>query len=220
MDMSKAILGKKIGMTQIFNESGNRISVTVVEAGPCVVLQKLTLTKHKYSAIQVGFGDIPERCLSKPKGGIFKRLSLKPTRHLREIRMTPEQVEAFKIGDSISVSIFSAGEKVDVVGTSKGRGFQGVVKRYHFAGSTRTRGTHEYRRHPGSIGNREWPGKVFKNKKLPGHMGDDRITTQNLVVAKVDAEHNLLLIEGPVPGGRNSLVLVRQARKQRVAKAT
>jgi large subunit ribosomal protein L3 len=218
--MSKAILGKKIGMTQIFDESGNRIPVTVVEAGPCVVLQKLTPAKHKYSAIQVGFGDIPERRLNKAEGGLFKRLNLKPTRFLREIRMTPEQVEAFKVGDSLSVTIFNAGEKVDVVGASKGRGFQGVVKRYHFAGSTQTRGTHEYRRHPGSIGNREWPGKVFKNKKLPGHMGDERITTQNLVVAKVDAERNLLLIAGPVPGGRNALVLVRQARKQRVAKAT
>jgi large subunit ribosomal protein L3 len=216
--MSKAILGKKIGMTQIFDESGNRIAVTVVEAGPCVVLQKMTVAKHKYSAIQVGFGDIPERRLSKPRGGLCKRLNLKPVRFLREIRMTPEQVEAFKIGDSISVSIFKDGEKVDVIGTSKGRGFQGVVKRYHFAGSTRTRGTHEYRRHPGSIGNREWPGKVFKNKKLPGHMGDERITTQNLVVAKVDAERNLLLIEGPVPGGRDAFVVVRQARKQRVAK--
>jgi large subunit ribosomal protein L3 len=216
--MSSAILGHKLGMTRIFDEVGNHVSCTVIEAGPCVVLQKKTPAKHKYSAIQIGFGEVPGKRLSKPERGIFERLSLKPMRHLREVRLTPEQVEACKIGDPITVAVFANGDYVDVIGTSKGRGFQGVVRRYHFAGFPQTRGTHEYRRHPGSIGHRECPGKVWRGKKMPGHMGDIRVTTQNLRVVKVDAEKNLLLLRGAVPGAVGALVVVRKAVKQHVKK--
>ena len=212
--MSRAILGKKIGTTRIFDEKGNQIAVTVVEAGPCVVVQKLTPAKHSYSAIQVGYQEVPGRIVNKPRLGVFERAGLAPMRYLREIKMNPEEVEKYKIGDQITVSIFQTGEKVDVVGTSKGRGFQGVLKRHHFQGFPKTRGTHEYRRHPGSIGMRERPGRVIKGKKLPGHMGACRITTQNLRVEKVDGDKNLLLIRGSVPGASGGLVIVKEAVKR------
>jgi large subunit ribosomal protein L3 len=212
--MSNAILGKKVGMSQIFDETGNRVSVTVIQAGPCIVLQKRVTAKHRYSALQLGFEETVARRLNKPDRAFFERLNLKPMRHVREIRLAADQVENYKVGDSINVSIFAVGDFVDVVGTSKGKGFQGVVKKYHFKGSTQTRGTHEYRRHPGSIGHREFPGKVWKGKKLPGHMGSERVTIQNMKLAKVDPENNLLLIRGAVPGHRGALVLVRKAVKK------
>jgi large subunit ribosomal protein L3 len=217
--MSNAILGKKIGTTQIFDESGNRVPVTVVEAGPCVVVQKRNQVKHAYSAIQIGFEEIPGRKLSKPGRGVFESVKLAPMRFLREVRLSPEEVEACKVGDKITVSIFTGGDKVDVTGTSKGRGFQGVVKRYGFKGNTKTRGTHEVRRHPGGIGMCQFPGHILKGKKLPGQMGNKRVTTHNLRVVKVDEERNLLLIRGAVPGAANGLVMVRKAIKTRSPKA-
>ncbi len=211
--MSRAILGRKVGMTQIFDESGHVIPVTVVEVGPCVVVQKRTPAKHRYAAIQIGFEEIPGRKLAKPNRGVFERLELKPQRFLREVRMSAEEVEAYKVGDTITASIFNAGEFVDVVATSKGKGFQGVVKRFGFRGSNATHGTHEYRRHGGAIGCREDPGHIFKGRGMPGQMGNERVTTLNLRLVKVDAEQNLVLLRGAVPGHRGALVLVRKAIK-------
>jgi large subunit ribosomal protein L3 len=212
--MSRAILGKKLGMTQIFDEAGNCIQVTVVEAGPCHVMQKKTVAKHKYSAIQIGFEQAKNKSLNKPDRGMFEKLDIKPLRYLREVRLTSEEVSAYNIGDQITVSIFETGEEIDVIGTSKGRGFQGVVKKYGFAGNTKTRGTHEHRRHPGSIGNCEWPGKVFKGHRLPGQMGNKRVTTQNVRIVKIDEAGNRILIRGSVPGARGGLVMIRKAIKR------
>lgn len=217
--MSTAILGKKLGTTQIFDQDGNRVPVTVVEAGPCTVVQKRNPVKHSYSAIQIGFEQIPARKLSKPQLGVFESVKLTPMRFLREVRLTPEEVDAYKIGDQITVSMFTGGEKVDVIGTSKGRGYQGVVKRFGFKGNTKTRGTHEVRRHPGGIGMCEFPGRILKGTKLPGQMGNKRVTTHNLKLVKVDEERNLLLIRGAVPGATNGLVVVRKAIKTRAPKA-
>ena len=212
--MSRAILGKKLGMVRIFDETGNCFPVTVIEAGPCPVVDKKTPAKHKYSAIQLGFETIPGRKVNKPGRGLFEKLDMKPTRYLREVRMTPDEVKAYKVGDSITASIFEAGEKIDVIATSKGKGFQGVVKKYGFAGNTSTRGTHEVRRHPGSIGNCEWPGKVWRGRRLPGQMGNKRVTIQNLKIYKVDQEDNRILIFGSVPGSRGGLVILRKAIKR------
>jgi large subunit ribosomal protein L3 len=214
--MSNTILGRKVGMTQIFDESGHVIPVTVVEAGPCVVVGKRTPAKHRYAALQIGFDEIPARKLNKAELGLFERLDLKPQRHLREVRLAADEVEKYKLGDAITVAIFQTGEEVDVIATSKGKGFQGVVKRYHFRGSNATHGTHEYRRHPGSIGNREDPGHIFKGRKMPGQMGNKRVTTLNLKLVGVDAEKNLLLVRGAVPGHRGALVVVRKAMKRRL----
>lgn len=211
--MSMAILGKKIGQTRVFDEAGNSIHVTVIEAGPCPIVQKRTMAKHKYSAVQLGFEAVEGRKLNKPERGVFERIDLKPQKTLREVRLGDE-VNQYNVGDNVTVSIFQPGEFVDVTGTSKGRGFQGVVKRYHFAGFTRTHGTHEYRRHPGSIGNREWPGKVFKGRKLPGHMGSRRVTTQNIKVVSVDESKNLLLVRGSIPGANGGLVIISKAVKK------
>jgi large subunit ribosomal protein L3 len=205
---------------KIFDDAGNTVPVTVIEAGPCVVVQKKTAAKHKYCAIQIAFKEVKPSRLNKPARGQFERLNLKPMKHLREVRLTAEQVEAYKVGDTINVSIFSPGEKVDVIGVTKGRGFAGVVKKYHFAGFPQTRGTHEYRRHPGSIGHREWPGKVWKGKKLPGHMGCEKETTQNLLLVKVDPEKNLLMVRGGVAGAPGGLLIVRKARKTRPIRKT
>lgn len=211
--MSTAILGKKMGMMQLFDDKGNCVPVTLVEAGPCVVVQKRSPAKHKYSAIQIGYEQVPGRKLNKPRLGVFERLDLKPMRYLREIRLPQEEVDNYKVGDNITVSIFTPGEKVDITGTSKGRGYQGVVRRHHMKGNTSTRGTHEHRRHPGSIGMREQPGRVIKGKKLPGQMGNKRVTTQNLTVYKVEEEKNLLYIDGPVPGANGGLVMIKKAVK-------
>jgi len=211
--MSRAILGRKVGMTQIFDEAGQVIPVTVVQAGPCVVVQKRTAAKHRYTALQIGFDEIAGRKLTKPVRGVFERLELKPQRFLREVRMSAEEVEAYKVGVTIKVSIFAAGEYVDVEGMTKGKGFQGVVKRFHFRGANQTHGTHEYRRHGGAIGCREDPGHIFKGRGMPGHMGHTRVTTPNLKVVKVDADQNLLLIHGAVPGSKGALLFVHKAVK-------
>ena len=213
--MSAVILGKKKGTTQIFDDSGTRVPVTVIEAGPCVVMQKMTPAKHKYSAVQVGFEKIPTRKVNRPGMGLFKSLDLAPMRYLREIRMSPDEVDAHNVGDEITVSVFNAGEKIDVMATSRGCGFQGVVKRYHVKGNTATRGTHEVRRHPGSIGMCQFPGHILKGTRLPGQMGNKRVTTQNLRLVKIDEERNMLLVRGAVPGGINSRVVVRKAVKTR-----
>ncbi len=217
--MPVGILGKKKGTTQIFDDSGNRVPVTVIEAGPCIVVQKKNTAKHKYSALQIAFEEIASRKLNKPRRGLFEKLDLAPMRYLREFRMTSEEVDTHKIGDKITVGLFAAGDKVDVTATSKGRGFQGVVKKFHMKGNTKTRGTHEVRRHPGSIGMCQYPGKVQKGTKLPGQLGNKRTTTQSLKLIKVDEERNLLLIRGAVPGHTGSLIVIKKATKTKAAVA-
>jgi large subunit ribosomal protein L3 len=208
--MLKGLIGKKIGMTQIFDESGLAIPVTVIEAGPCYVTQVRLPEKDGYSAVQLGFGETKPKRLTGGQLGHLKRNSLAPLRFLREFRVKNPEVQE---GDQVTVAIFAVGEKVDVVGTSKGKGFQGAVKRYHFKGGPRTHGASDRERAPGSRGSGTTPGRVYKGARGPGHMGDDRVTSQSLKVVLVDAERNLIGVCGSVPGGRGGLVLVQEARK-------
>jgi large subunit ribosomal protein L3 len=211
--MLKTIMGKKVGMTQIFDEDGTRVPVTVIEVKPNVVVQKRTPQRNQYSAIQVGYEEIASRKLNKPRLGVFTKAKLNNMKYLREIRLSAEELENYNVGDTITADIFSAGEKIDVSGITKGKGYQGVVKRYGMQGNTKTRGTHEHRRHPGSIGMCQEPGKVIKGTKLPGQMGNSKITTQNLKLIKVDVDRNLMLIKGAVPGSPGNLVVIQQAVK-------
>jgi len=208
--MVKGLIGKKIGMTQIFDENGLAIPVTVIEAGPCYVTQVRLPEKDGYSAVQMGFGETKPKRLTGGQLGHLKRNNLPPLRFLREFRVKDPEVQE---GDQVTVAIFAVGERVDVVGTSKGKGFQGGVKRYHFAGGPRTHGASDRERAPGSRGSGTTPGRVYKGSRGPGHMGSDRVTSQSLKVALVDTERNLIGVCGSVPGGRNGLVLVQEARK-------
>jgi len=201
--MAKAILGKKVGMTQLFMEDGNVVPVTVIEAGPCTVVQKKTQEADGYSAIQVGYGDIAERKVNKPVKGHYEKFGVTPKRHLRELRGDSE----LEPGATFTVEIFNAGEKVDVTGTSKGKGFAGVVKRYGFHGGNETHGIMGHRK-PASAGATD-PAHIFKGTKRPGHMGHERVTVKRLEVVRVDAERNLLLIKGAVPGPNGGLITVR-----------
>jgi len=208
--MVKGLIGKKIGMTQIFDENGVAIPVTVIEAGPCYVTQVRQPEKDGYSAVQMGFSETKPKRLTGGQIGHLKRNNLPPLKFLREFRVKDPDV---KEGDEVNVSVFAVGEKVDIVGTSKGKGFQGGVKRYHFAGGPRTHGQSDRERGPGSRGSGTTPGRVYKGSRGPGHMGDDRVTAQSLKVLLVDSERNLIGVNGSVPGGRGGLVLVREARK-------
>ncbi|MCZ6676258.1 MAG: 50S ribosomal protein L3 [Candidatus Poribacteria bacterium] len=210
--MSNAILGKKIGMTQVFDDSGAAIPVTVVEAGPCVIVQIKTDERDGYSAIQLGFGSRNENKVNRPEMGHFRKADVKPHRFLREVRI--DNTEGLSVGSTLDASIFSPGDFVDVTGTSKGRGFTGVVKRWGFAGGNKTHGGEQDHRRPGSIGHSSWPSRVFKGKKMPGRHGAKRVTTQNLQVIQADAERSLLLIKGAVPGPPNGLLIVKKAVKQ------
>lgn len=207
--MPKGILGKKIGMTQIFSEKGLAIPVTVIEAGPCVVVQKKTVESDGYQAIQLGFGEKRERLFNKPIKGHYAKNNIRPRRYLREIRV--EDVDAYQVGQEIKADIFAAGEKVDVVGTSKGRGFAGGIKRHGFHRGPMSHGS-KYHRRPGSLG-AKGPARVFKGRKLPGHYGAERVTVQNLEVVKVDADRNLLAVKGAIPGPKGGLVLVKPSVK-------
>jgi len=210
----KGLIGKKIGMTQVFNDEGNLVPVTVIDVNTCQIVGKRTPEKDEYSAITVGFGEIREKSLNKPQLGFFKKASAPLRRHLKEFRVSPEEAAGFNVGDAVKADLFTKGELVDVTGITKGRGFQGVMKRWRFKGSqTATRGTHEYRRHPGAIGQRKTPGRVYPNKKLPGHYGVEKVTTQNLTVVDVDVEKGLLLVKGAVPGHNDSLIVVRPSIK-------
>lgn len=209
--MKKAILGKKIGMTQVFTAEGLAVPVTVVEAGPCVVAQVKTIEKDGYNAIQVGFQDALERKMNKPLKGHFGKLKLALKKYLREFRLA--DISTYNVGDEIKSDIFEAGEMVDVQGISKGKGFQGVIKRHGQHRGPMSHGS-MYHRRPGSMGPTSSPGRVFPGKKLPGQMGSVTVSVQNLEVVKVDAERNLLLIKGSVPGVKGSVIKIRSAVKQ------
>ncbi|CAH2215224.1 50S ribosomal protein L3 [Tepidibacter aestuarii] len=204
------LLGKKIGMTQIFTEEGNVIPVTVIEAGPMVVTQIKNVENDGYNAIQVGFGDAKEKSLNKPQKGQFEKAGVSFRKHLKEFRV--ENSSEYTVGQEIATDIFAAGEKVDVTGISKGKGFQGVIKRHGQSRGPETHGS-RYHRRPGSMGACATPGRVFKGKKLAGHMGVDKVTIQNLEVVRVDAEKNLILVKGAIPGAKRSLVTIKKAVK-------
>lgn len=210
--MRNTLVGRKLGMTQVYDGNNRLVPVTVVEAGPCPVVQVKTVETDGYNAIQIGYTPQKEHRLSKGELGHLKKASVAPVAHLNEVRLTeaPEQ----KPGDLLTVTLFSEGEKVDVVGTSKGKGFQGVVKRYGMAGGPRSHGSMFHRR-PGSIGQCQTPGHVFKNKKMPGHMGQRRRTVQNLQIVKVIEDKNLLLVSGSIPGANGDYVVVRTGKKTR-----
>jgi large subunit ribosomal protein L3 len=209
--MKKFILGKKIGMTQVFNEKGLSIPVTVIEAGPCTVIQNKTIENDGYNAVKVGFVDIIEKKLSKPLKGQFSKLKLAPKKFLREFRL--EDGISFDVGHDIKIEdMFLAGERVDVSGISKGKGFQGTIKRYGQKGGPESHGS-MYHRRPGSMGSNTTPARVYKGKKLPGHMGVDKITIQNLEVVRVENERNLLLIKGAVPGPKGAILVIKNTVK-------
>lgn len=214
----KGILGKKVGMTQIFDESGEVIPVTIIEAGPCFVTQKKTVKQDGYTALQLGFEEVKPRRLTQPQRGHLQRNNLPPLCHLREIRMSETELEEYKEGQKIGIGIFEAGEMVDVVGISKGRGFAGVVKRHGFKGGSKTRGQSDRQRAPGSIGQGTTPGRIYKGKHMSGRMGNWRVSAQSLQVVLVDPQRNLLAVKGNVPGGRNGLLLIKEARKTTLVK--
>jgi large subunit ribosomal protein L3 len=209
--MMKGILGKKVGMTQLFDASGVAVPVTVIEAGPCYVTQVKTVESDGYNALQLGFEEVIERKLTKGEKGHLQKAGAPTLRRLREVRA--EDAGQFNPGDVIKADIFQDGDIVDVIGISKGRGFAGAVKRYHFAGGPKTRGQSDRHRTPGSRGAGTTPGHTWPGTRGPGHMGDARVTVQNLKVALVDAERNLIAVRGAVPGPRGGLVLVRAAVK-------
>jgi large subunit ribosomal protein L3 len=207
--MKKAILGKKIGMTQIFTDDGKALPVTVIEAGPCIVVQKKTVEKDGYGAIQVGFGEKREKLFNKPAKGHFNKAGVRPLRFLKELRL--EDLDSYQVGQEIKADLFDAGEKVDVVGTSKGRGFAGGIKRHGFHRGPMAHGS-KYHRRPGSLG-AKGPARVYKGRKLPGHYGAARVTVQNLEVVRVDSDRNLLALKGAVPGPRGGLVMIKNSVK-------
>ncbi len=208
--MKKALIGKKVGMTQIFDENGVVIPVTVIEAGPCVVAQVKTLENDGYEAVQLGFGEVKEKHLNKPEKGHFAKANVTAKKHLREFRL--DSIEGIKVGDELKADVFAAGEKIDVQGTSKGKGFQGVIKRHGQHRGPMGHGS-MYHRRPGSMGATSTPGRVFKGKKLPGHMGRVTVTIQNLDVVRVDMDKNVILVKGSVPGAKGSILKIKSAIK-------
>lgn len=208
--MKKGLIGKKIGMTQIFNEEGKVIPVTVIEAGPCVVSQVKTEETDGYNSIQLGFGAIKESKVNKPERGHFTKANIAPARYLREFRV--DSIEDVKVGDELKADIFMAGDKIDIQGTSKGKGFQGVIKRHGQHRGPMGHGS-MYHRRPGSMGSTSTPGRVFKGKKLPGHMGKVTVTIQNLDVVRVDMDKNVILVKGSVPGPKGAILKVKSAVK-------
>jgi large subunit ribosomal protein L3 len=209
--MLKGLIGKKIGMTQIFDETGVALPVTLIEAGPCYVTQVRLPEKEGYAAIQLGFGETNPKRLASGELGHLKKSDLPPLRFVREFRIKNSE---YKVGDKVTVDVFGLGERVDVIGTSKGKGFAGVVKKYHFKGHFETHGTSDRVRAPGSSGSTTTPGRVYKGTRRAGHMGSERVTAQGLKVVLVDAERNLLGVHGAIPGSKGGLVLIKDARKQ------
>ncbi len=209
------LLGKKLGMTQIFTEDGQRIPVTVVKTGPCVVLQVKTQETDGYSAIQLGFEDQKKHRVNRPDLVRFSKAETEPKRFVRELRLPAQKIGDFGRGQTINISdVFEKGDWIDVTGTSKGKGFQGVMKKYNFSGFRATHGTHEYFRHGGSIGCTLTPGRVMKGKKMPGQMGNERVTVQNLKIAEINEENGLVLVRGAIPGHRGNYVIIQKAVKK------
>ena len=208
--MKKGIIGKKIGMTQIFDEKGNVVPVTVIEATPNVVAQVKTVETDGYNSIQLGYGEVKDKHINKPEKGHFTKAGLAAKKHLREFRV--EDVENYKVGDEVKADIFEAGEKIDVQGTTKGKGFQGVIKRHGQHRGPMGHGS-MYHRRPGSMGFTSTPGRVFKGKKLPGHMGRVTVTIQNLDVVRVDMDKNVILVKGSVPGAKGAILKIKSAVK-------
>ena len=209
--MKKGIIGKKIGMTQIFDEKGNVIPVTVIEAGPCVVAQKKTVENDGYDAVQLGFVDAKEKHLTKAEKGHFNKAGVSLKRHLKEFRL--DDCSALNVGDVITADTFAAGEKVDVTGMTKGRGFTGCVKRWNNHILRMTHGTGPIHRQPGSMGSISDPSRIFKNKKMPGQYGNEQVTVLNLKVVKIDSERNLIAVKGAIPGAKDGIVFVRDSIK-------
>jgi large subunit ribosomal protein L3 len=209
--MLKGLIGKKIGMTQIFDDNGTAIPVTIIEAGPCYVTQIRSVETEGYSAVQLGFGETKPKRLTGGQLGHLKRNDMPPLRYLREFRTKDADLNE---GDQLTVEVFEVGDHVDVTGTSKGRGFAGVVKRHGFRGGPKTHGQSDRQRAPGSIGATSGTARVFKGKRMPGHMGNRRVTSQNLKVVLVDPERNLIGVRGAVPGPKGGLLVVKEARKQ------
>ena len=208
--MKKAIIGRKVGMTQIFDEAGKVIPVTVLEAGPCVIAQVKSVETDGYNAVQLGFGDVKESKLNNPEKGHFTKSKLPLKKHLREFRM--DSVEDVKVGDELKADVFAKGDKVNIQGTSKGKGFQGVIKRHHQSRGPMGHGS-MYHRRPGSMGSTSTPGRVFKGKNLPGHTGRITVTIQNLEVVSVDLDKNVILVKGSVPGANGTILKIKQSVK-------
>jgi large subunit ribosomal protein L3 len=220
MALRMGLLGKKIGMTQVFGADGERVPVTAIATGPCVVVAKRTNDKDKYTAIQIGFEERKPSLVNRAEAAYFEKAQVKAPRLVREIRLPEADAAKYQVGQVIrAADVFEKGITVDVVGRSKGKGFQGVLKRHKLGGSRNTHGTHEFFRHGGSIGCRLTPGRVHKGKRMSGHMGDERVTLQNLEVFEVLGDDNVLLVRGNVPGGKNGYVLVQRAVKKTVYKA-
>jgi large subunit ribosomal protein L3 len=200
------LIGKKLGMTQIFEESGRVVPVSIIEAGPCPIVQVKTLEREGYTAIQIGFDELKESRTNKPEQGHFKKANVTPRRILREIRV--DDPSSFKVGDTLDVKLFEGARLVHVTGTSKGRGFAGTIKRHHFQRGRKTHGNKNYRE-PGSVGESAFPSRIFPGKRMPGRMGGVKRTTRNLTIVQIDAENNLLFIKGSIPGANNGIVFVR-----------
>jgi large subunit ribosomal protein L3 len=215
MSLKMGLIGRKIGMTQVFHDDGTALGVTAVSVGPNVVVGKRTPDKHGYAAIQLGFEELPVRLASRPETGYFKKAGVeKPLRHLREVRLDPKELDKYEVGKVLKADeVFKAGDVIDVVGTTKGKGYQGVMKRHRMAGDTATHGTHEFFRHGGSIGCRLTPGRTFPGKRMSGRMGNVKCTAADLVVVKVLADKDVVLIKGAVPGPANGLVVVKGSMK-------
>ena len=209
--MKKGLIGKKIGMTQIFDEAGNVIPVTVVEAGPCTVTQIKTVENDGYQAVQVGFGDVKGSRVNKPMKGHFDKADVAPKKTLKEFRL--DSIDGIEVGNILKADTFEVGEIVDVKGTSKGHGTAGAIKRWNFSRLRMTHGTGPNHRHAGSLGACSSPSRVFKGKKMPGHMGNVRVTVQNLEIVKIDVENNVILVKGAVPGPKKSLVMIKETVK-------
>ncbi len=210
--MKKGLIGKKIGMTQLFDENGKVIPVTVVEAGPCTVVQKKTIENDGYEAVQVGFGDVKVTRVNKPMAGHFKKADVAPKKVLKEFRLA--DTSSVNVGDVLKADIFAVGDRVDVVGTSKGKGTAGVIKRWNFARLKETHGTGPVHRHGGSLGVID-PARIFKGKKMAGHLGAEKVTVQNLDIVKVDVENNLIAIKGAIPGPKNGIVVIADSVKSK-----
>ncbi len=211
--MKKGLIGKKIGMTQLFDENGKVIPVTVVEAGPCTVVQKKTVENDGYAAVQVGYGDVKITRVNKPEAGHFKKANVAPKKVLREFRL--EETDALNVGDVLKADVFAAGDRVDVVGTSKGKGTAGAIKRWNFSRLKESHGTGPVARHAGSLGACSDPSRVYKGKKLAGHLGAERVTIQNLDVVKVDVENNLIAVKGAIPGPKGGIVILADTVKSK-----